>query len=244
LDGSIIAHINGLTTLYQKAEAVANIFWKKYPRSEDRETLFREEHIVVDDVEGTLDEMELYIPNGQTTLRDTKTTGRALDAILTGYSYGLQLRVYRYLAEDWCRKNGYAAPLGFIVDSVLMPTIKLCGKDVKRAKTIGCTPEEAYITRVEEWYEENGKKAMASTPMRFNEPLMTEELDDAFETIRELSNRDPKPTNYKRDVTKSYCYAYENVCPYYSLCDMKCSMWPVELDQHFEVWETEQKGEL
>jgi len=244
LDDSLAQHVNDLTFLYHKAEAMATLYWTKYPRSEDRETLVREEKMVVDDIEGTIDELELYIPSGQVTLRDTKTTGRTLNHVTTGYKYGLQLRVYRFLAEEWCRNHGYPVPLGFIIDSVLMPTIKLCKKDDKQAKILGCTPEAAYLIRIEEWYEDNLKTAMVSTPMKFNEPVVTEELDHAFETIRELSNRDPDPINYKKDITTNYCMAWDRQCSFYSLCSIHPSMWPVELDQHYEIWESENKGEL
>jgi hypothetical protein len=243
-DDALIKHINELTDLYHKAEVMATIYWEKYPRGEDRETLAREQHIVVDDVEGTVDEIELYLPSGQVSLRDTKTTGDSLDAILTGYQYGLQLRTYRYLAEEWCRENGHPEPSGFIIDAVLMPTIKLCKKDLKQAKIDGCTPETAYLLRVEQWYEDNCVTAMTSVPMKFTEPVMTEELDHAFETIRELAGREPDPRNYKKDVTGSYCMYFKKQCPFYSLCKIDPSMWPVELDEHYEIWETEGKGEL
>ena len=244
LDDSIAQHVNDLTSLYHKAECMATIYWRKYPRNDNRETLVREEKMTVDDVEGTIDELELFVPSGQTTIRDTKTTGKSLAHITTGYKYGLQLRVYRFLAEEWCRKHGYPVPLGFIIDSVLMPNIKLCKKDDKEAKIQGCTPEEAYLIRVEQWYEDNLRTSMASTPLPFDEPVITEELDNAFETIRELAARDPKPENYKRDVTRSYCMAWDRQCSFYPLCNMKPSMWPVELDDHYEIWESEHKGEL
>ena len=244
MDDETIKHINGLTDLYRKAETMAHIFWDRYPRGEDRATIAREQYIRVGDIEGTLDEIELYVPSGEVSLRDTKTSGRSLASILTGYEFGIQLRTYRVLAEDWCMENGYQTPGGFIVDAVLMPTIKLCKKDIKQAKIDGTTPEQAYRDRVEQWYEDNDKKAMSSDAMRFNEPLIPEELDHAFETIRELANRDPKPENYKRDITRASCYAYEKVCPFYPLCNSKPSMWAVKLDEQFEVWEKESKGEL
>ena len=244
MDDDTIKQINGLTDLYQKAETMAQLFWDTYPRGEDRRTLAREQFIRIDDIEGTVDEIEIYLPTGETVLRDTKTTGRNLKSVLTGYEYGLQLRTYRFLAEGWCQENGHRPPSGFIVDAVLMPAIKLCRTDLKKAKIDGCTPEEAYRQRVEQWYIDKGEKAMTSDAMKFDEPLIPVELDDAFETIRELATRPPDPVNYQRDITRSYCYAYEKQCPFYSLCCKKPSMWAVELDEHFEVWESEKKGEL
>ena len=244
LDDSLTKQYNSLTSLYHKAEAIAHIFWDKYPRSERQETIVREQHIVVDDIEGTLDEIEIDRRVNAIAIRDTKTTSRSLDTILTGYPYGVQLRVYRFLAEEWCRQNGLPAPQGFIIDAVLMPTIKLCKKDEKEARITGCTAEEAYRIRVENWYAENGKTSMVSSAMKFNEPIVPAELDHAFETIRELARRKPDPMNYERDITGSYCMAYERQCSFYSLCTKHPSMWPVELDGYFEVWEREGKGEL
>jgi len=240
----VVKHVNDLTDMYNRAKCMAELFWEKFPRGEDRETLFREQYLEMDDLCGTIDEVEHKISTNTISIRDTKTTTRELKAVVTGYRFGIQARLYRLLVDDWAAKNGHKSPSGFILDVVRMPNIKLCGTDVKKANKLHITPAEAYKMRVLEWYEDNGIAAMNCVAMPFEEPIMTDELDRVLETVRDMANREPDPRNYSRDMSRRCCYKFNKQCPFHSLCDMDISLWPAELHREYTTYEKVEKGVL
>jgi hypothetical protein len=242
LDGSLAGKVNVLSSLYHKAEAVANLFWARYPRNEEKWRMIAKEVKIEDgSLRGIVDVVDLDEKHQKTWIRDYKTTGKSLAGILTGYQYGAQLRVYRMLADAWCGQNGYPSPMGFILDAVAMPGIKMCRTDEKNAKKWDCSVEDAYLQRIKEWYEEKGKQVMVSTAMPFLEPVMPTELDDAIETIVDLSTTPPDPQNFPRDITGSYCMAWDKPCLYAPLCESSPSVWPAIIEEKYTVWEEEDR---
>jgi hypothetical protein len=236
LTGDLAREADGLHANYTKATAVVSIFWEKYPPAEHMETVCREEKI-----EGNFGEAGLigYIDwvvrdkrDGSVWLRDTKTTGRKFESVLTGFSHCVQCRFYRRLALE--REWGKDVK-GFILDLVKVPSIKLCGKDEKMAAKLNCTPMEAYIQRVKDWYADQDEDAMKSVAIAFNEPIDNWELHDTLCHVRDMWETEALPENFSKDLTRSSCYAYEKVCPYYVLCSSDPVTWPAQIEELFEV---------
>ena len=242
LSGDLARAANDLNHLYQKALAIVTIFWEKFPAKEYMTTICREER-----KEGFLPSSTTHAVwiadwivrderDGSVWIRDTKTTGEDFDSILTGFLYCVQCRFYRIMAaQEECGDK----LKGFIVDMIQTPTIKLCGKDEKMAIKLGCTPFEAYVQRVKEWYEVNAKdgKVMDSVAIVFNEDIHNTEIMNSLDTITQLQERDPVPSHFSRDLTKSRCVHYRKTCPYYPLCSSDESAWPSLIEKYYEVRE-------
>ena len=189
LDGNMSRLASNLTMLYQKAEVMAHVFWKKFPQPEYFTTLGMEiKHSVEWQdglfITGTLDKLLILSPSYDAWIRDHKSTGRPLSALFGGLSWSLQGRIYRILAEDYIRTvvGSMNNPVkGFILDGIITPGIKLCKADEKNAKEWKCSVETAYLRRVEEWYvsyevkaefdNKANTKALDSKAMLFTEPL-------------------------------------------------------------------------
>ena len=184
IDGQMVRQANLLTTLYSKAEAMAKLFWERYPTPSYLKTLGTEikHSMTIQDgplkgmvLEGIIDKLVQDTRNGNIWIRDHKSTGmKTLDVIFAGFIWSPQARMYRILAGDFCNNFtpmiGTKHPVtGFILDGIMKPGIKLCGKDEKNAKAWNCTPEKAYLERVKEWYAE--KDAIRSKAIMYNEPL-------------------------------------------------------------------------
>ena len=236
LTGDLAREADGLHANYNKAVAVVRIFWEKYPPAEHMETVCREERIDGDEAgvprTGYMDWVVRDKRDGSVWIRDTKTTSRKFEAVLTGFSHCVQCRFYRILAMN--RPWGKDVK-GFILDLVKVPSIKLCGKDEKMAAKLDCTPMEAYIQRVKEWYENQDEDAMKSVAIAFNEPVENREIVKDFEKVKKLWEMEALPENFSKDETRSSCYAYEKVCPYYVLCSSDPVTWPAQIEEMFEV---------
>jgi len=240
LTGDLARAANDLNHLYQKALAIVTIFWEKFPPSKNMETICREER------------KECFAPNatipcvwiadwvvrdkrdGSVWIRDAKTTGENFSSILTGFLYCVQARFYRMMAaqEEWGDKIR-----GFILDMIQVPTIKLCGKDEKMAAKLGCTPFEAYVQRVKEWYETQAEDPMRSDAIIFNEDIHNSEIMNALSHTLDLWGQEPAPRLFSKDLTRSRCVYNRKVCPYYALCSSDVSAWPSLIDQYYEVRE-------
>lgn len=243
LTGDLVRTANDLNHLYQKALAICTIFWNRFPPKDYMETICREER------------KESFLPStttpavwiadwivrdkrdGSVWIRDIKTTGEESAAILTGFLYSIQCRFYRLMTaqEEW----GDMVK-GFILDIINTPTIKICGKDDKAAAKLGCTPFEAYVQRVKEWYEVQANKvddAMISVAIVFNEDIHNAEIIDALDTITCLQEQDCTPSNFNRDLTRSRCYWNRRACPYYPLCSSNESAWPSLIEKYYEIRE-------
>lgn len=262
LDGQIARLVSSLTTSTDKAEAMARIFWEKYPQPSYLKTIGVEIKHKMDmkspqakitiPLEGTIDKLLLDTRNGNIWIRDHKHTGRALNSLFLGIQWSIQARLYRILAEDYCKKyKKYdvecgkleAKVVGFILDGILKPGIKLCGKDEKNAKLWDCSLDEAYLRRVKEWYavkeEENAGSTIKSQSIMFNEPLFPDELKRDLSTLWNISIKPDDPKYYSRDETRFHCYLYEKPCIYESLCSAPFSRWPELLDQKYKIREEE-----
>ncbi len=136
-----------------KAIAVASMIWDNFPPSEDEEVIACEQHVrsgfsvptsqgsVEMELEGTLDKITRSKSSGRAWCRDFKSTSRDPNTILTGYSYSLQCRMYRLLAESFLyaaadKENPEALSpdanprvYGFVLDILQMPGIKMSGAD-------------------------------------------------------------------------------------------------------------------
>jgi hypothetical protein len=237
LVGEVAREADELHDSYTKALAVATIFWERFPPAEHMETVSREEKIegVFDlslPIVGFVDWVVRDKRDGSVWIRDTKTTSRSFDSILTGFEWSVQCRFYRLLAKN---KTWGADVKGFILDMVKVPTIKMCGKDEKNAAIWGCTVFEAYVKRVKDWYAEQEGDAMKSVAIAFHEPVLCGELLNVLSKIDVLWNTEAVPENFCKDLTRSSCYAYEKVCPYHVLCSSDPVTWPATMEQLFEV---------
>jgi hypothetical protein len=259
LDGQTARLAGMLTDLYNKAVAMARVFWDKYPQPSYFETLGTEVNHTLTPyglnvegttitpgglkIEGTIDKVLLNNEGRsgpEVWIRDHKSTGRSLAALFGGAAWSLQARIYRWLVLDWIVEyfpeefREWAVPpiRGFILDGILKPGIKLCKKDEKNAKEWNVPVEDAYLRRVKDWYAENGEDACLSRAVLYTEPLVPDELNDALVVMRELDAYDPAEIQlFVRDVTRRACFAYNSQCPYHDLCSTDPKQW----DRLFET---------
>ena len=260
LDGQILRLANLLTTLYNKAEAMARIFWERYPTPSYLKTIGTEiKHKVVMMggplvgmiLEGTIDKLVQDTRNGNIWIRDHKSTGmKTLDVIFAGFPWSTQARIYRILTNDYIYRNAgdfsenpkwNVQVIGFILDGIMKPGIKLCGKDEKNSKVWKCSVEDAYLRRVKEWYAEKDTDAIKSQAIMFNEPLYPQELTSELLTMQNLASRPNHPGAYKRDPSRFHCYLYDLPCVYLDLCESPMSRWPELFETKYRIVEKEEQ---
>ncbi|KKL89667.1 hypothetical protein LCGC14_1912360, partial [marine sediment metagenome] len=251
LAGDLAREANDLNSAYETAKVVVIIYWEKFPVKNYVETLSREKEL-----KGFLDVGGMMLPviaildwvvkdkrDGGVWIRDTKSTGRGVDAILVGYSYSFQSRFYRTAVDNWTEWAGDLR--GFILDIVKTPAIKCCGKDEKQAAKVGCTPAEAYLQRVKEWYTENergGDSYMTSRALPFVDPLYPAEFSRSLLKIASVWSRPlDDPENFDRDQTKASCFSFERRCPYYDLCMSAPISWPSQIEAEFQFVKPDEK---
>ena len=251
LDGQILRLANLLTTLYNKAEAMAKLFWERYPTPSYLKTIGTEiKHSMTIEsgpltgmiLEGTIDRLLQDTRNGNIWIRDHKSTGlKTLDVIFAGFPWSTQARIYRILAEDYCveKYTIKATVIGFILDGIMKPGIKLCGKDEKNSKVWNCLAEDAYLRRVKEWYAEKETGAIKSQAIIFNEPLYPSELMRDLLRMKALGERPNKPELYNRDPSRFHCMLYDSKCIYSDLCESPMTRWPELFDTKYRIKEEE-----
>ncbi len=266
LDGQILRLANLLTTLYNKAEAMAKLFWERYPIPSYLKTIGTElKHTMtltgVSPVptglngmvlEGTIDRLLQHTGNGNIWIRDHKSTGlNTLDVIFAGFLWSPQARIYRILAIDYLIVHPpkilqepqvspfRAAVVGFILDGIKKPGIKLCGKDEKNSKVWNCSAEDAYLRRVKEWYAEKDTAAIKSQALVFNEPLYPPELTDELLKMQVLGGLPNDPDRYNRDPSRFHCFLYDSQCIYHDLCSAPKARWPELFDTKYKIKEEE-----
>ena len=248
LDGQLLRLANLLTILYNKAEAMAKLFWERYPTPSYLKTIGVEiEHTMTIPsgplagmvLTGTIDKLVVDTRNGDIWIRDHKSTGlKTLDVIFAGFPWSPQARMYRILASDYCSKNPNAGDVkGFILDGIMKPGIKLCGKDEKNSKVWNCSVEDAYLRRVKEWYGEKETDAIKSKAIMFNEPLYSLELIYELEIMKALSELPNNPRAYHQDPSRFHCYLYDSPCIYLDLCESPMSAWPELFDTKYKIKE-------
>jgi len=236
LDGNMARTSNKLDELYNTAEAMAHIFWEKYPQPEWFKTIGREiKHEFTYEgvlLSGTLDKLLLDVRSDDTWVRDYKSTGRALTAIFAGAAWRAQGRIYRLLAEDWLR-TVYGSPInkvkGFILDGIEKPGIKLCKKDIGNAKKWGVPYQEAYLRRVREWYKEKEGRddapVMRSLGVLYTEERVPPELQKVLVQFRQFQKMALDPQLYSRDPSGQACFQWERQCQFYDLCNTDPKQW-------------------
>jgi len=258
LDGEMLRQANLLTTLYNKAEAMAKIFWERYPTPSYLKTIGTEiQHTSTPTIrgldgivfEGTIDKLVQDTRNGNIWIRDHKSTGmKTLAVIFAGFPWSTQARIYRILATDYVCRNAVSIlgdskwtveVKGFILDGIMKPGIKLCGKDEKNSKVWNCSVEDAYLRRVKEWYAEKDTDAIKSQAIMFNEPLYPLELMDSLLRMKRLSERDNHPLLYNRDPSRFHCMLYDSPCIYLDLCESPVSRWSELFDTKYQIKEEE-----
>ena len=257
LDGQILRLANLLTTLYNKAEAMAHLFWERYPTPSYLKTIGTEiNHSMTIQsgplagmvLEGTIDKLVQDTRNLDIWIRDYKSTGlKTLDVIFAGFPWSPQARMYRILANDFVldqNKETTKPPeiRGFILDGIIKPGIKLCGKDDKNSKVWNCSVEDAYLRRVKEWYAEKDTAAIKSQAIMFNESLYSMEFSNEMIKIYDLSKRGNNPTEYQRDPSRFHCFLYDSPCIYDDLCSSPKARWPELFEQKYKIKEGEKNG--
>ena len=258
LDGEMQRKASLLTVLYNKAEAMARLFWERYPTPSYLKTIGTEiKHKMtltgVSPVpaglngmvlEGTIDKLVQDTRNGNIWIRDHKSTGmKTLNTIFAGFPWSPQARMYRILAKDFVKipiKLPKPMPVvGFILDGIMKPGIKLCKKDDKFAKEWNYSVEDAYLRRVIKWYAE--KDAIRSQAIMYNEPLFSKEFGVELYRILLLSKKRNDPTEYQRDPSRFHCFLYESECIYSDLCNSPMVRWPELFDNKYKIKEPEKK---
>ncbi len=258
LDGEMARLVTLLTTLYNKAEAMAHLFWERYPTPSYLKTLGTEinHSMTLQDgplkgmvLEGIIDKLVCDSRNGNVWIRDHKSTGmKTLNVIFAGFPWSPQARMYRILAENYLlgemaqeaktgdgRKTHSGDIVGFILDGIMKPGIKLCGKDDKNAKLWKCSVEVAYLRRVKEWYAE--KDASRSQAIMYNEHLIPREFASELLRMKELSSMPNDPKFYRRDPSRFHCFLYESECIYSDLCNSPMARWPELFDNKYKIKE-------
>lgn len=256
IDGAMSRLITALTVASDKAEAMARLFWEKYPAPSYLKTIGTEikhrAEVTINiggkpitiPLEGTIDKLILDERSGDVWERDHKSTGRSIHLLFEGFPWSVQARIYRILGIDYLMQKGIKGNVkGFILDGIAKPGIKLCGKDNTNAKKWDCTPDQAYLRRVKEWYNDKEEKAKSegkcppifSQSIFFNEPVMPIELARDLAKVYRLSTLGPDPLNYSRDESRTHCSSYEKSCIYMSLCMSPISQWPKLLDDKYKI---------
>jgi hypothetical protein len=261
IDGQMARKINSMSVATNKAEAMAKVFWDKYPTPNYLKTLGTEikikssvtiklssGEVIEVPIEGTLDKI-LQVTEGPRAgdiwIRDHKSTGRSLHLLFEGFPWSIQARLYRILATNYCKQEKIEGNVrGFILDGILKPGIKLCAKDNKNATAWKCTPEEAYLRRVVEWYKDKEEEAsreplkmppICSQSIMYNEPILPAELVINIYRVYKMSQRIPDPQLYSRDVTRTHCSFYEKSCTYMPLCTSPIAEWSEVIDRNYKV---------
>ncbi len=257
LDGQMVRQANLLTTLYYKAEVMAHLFWERYPTPDYLRTIGTEiKHKMILEsralkglvLTGTIDKLIVDIRQRNGWCRDHKSTGRSLDTIFAGFPWSTQARIYRILLDDYCcrYKNGFPllvnGVIGFILDGILKPGIKLCKKDTKNAKDWNCSEEDAYLRRAKEWYAVGGKDTIRSQAIVFNEPLYPQELINELMIMQELGNRGNDHRLYTRDPSRFHCFLYDSQCIYYDLCSSPKVKWEELFETKYKIREGENES--
>ena len=255
LDGQMLRLANLLTTLYNKAEAMAKLFWERYPTPSYLKTIGTElKHSVAIPsgplagmvLEGTIDRLLQDTRNADIWIRDHKSTGmKTLAVIFAGFPWSTQARIYRILAYDYCQRleNGWKV-MGFILDGIMKPGIKLCGKDEKNSKVWNCSAEDAYLRRVAEWYAEKDTDVIKSQAIMYNEPLYSPELLHELTVMWGLGQRPNDPEKYNRDPSRFHCYLYDSPCIYLDLCSAPKSRWPELFDTKYKIKDVKKDEKL
>ncbi len=247
LDGQILRLANLLTTLYNKAEAMARIFWERYPTPSYLKTIGTEiEHSITIQsgplagmvLTGTIDKVVHDTRGIDVWIRDHKSTGmKTLDIIFAGFTWSPQDRIYRILSTDRFPDNKITV---FILDGIMKPGINHCGKDEKNSKVGNCSVEDAYLRRVKEWYSEKDTTAIKSQAIMFNEPLYSMEFSAELIKMYDLSKRGNDHTLYRRDPSRFHCMLYDSQCVYHDLCTSPKSRWPELFDVKYKIKEEEE----
>jgi len=137
-----------------KAQTMARIFWSKYPLSTDFKCLFSE--VPLRATEGRLviqvkpDAILREVSSGALWIMDHKSTGDTPGTAIAGKSWAFQTRLYA-----WAVSKVLIEPArGFVYNIMQTPGILMCSKDEKEAAKQGITPEQAYLLRVQDWYND------------------------------------------------------------------------------------------
>jgi hypothetical protein len=239
---------------------MARIFWERYPTPSYLLTIGTElKHSVTIQsgplagmvLTGTLDKLvqDTRKDCGGIWIRDHKSTGmKTLDVIFAGFPWSPQARIYRILALDYMVKKDWIGQdlkwalshvKGFILDGIMKPGIKLCGKDEKNSKVWNCSVEDAYLRRVKEWYAEKDTAAIKSQAIMFNEPLYHRELVKELMLMKGLADHPNDPRAYPRDPSRFHCFLYDSPCIYLDLCESPMVRWPELFDVKYKIKEEE-----
>lgn len=242
LEGYLAKEAKEIGDLWNKAVAVTSIYWDRYPPKEHIKTLGRE---IVLEAEYKTPLFQTPVPlvgivdwpvedtrNGNQWMRDFKTTSQPFETKMTGLTYGVQSRFYRFLAHEcalWLKLKG------FLLDIIKTPSIKLCGKDHKGAEKQNITPEEHYKNRVIEWYETQDETMDSRGVVFPEEDYLPSELKVHLDYACQLWEAPCVPEKFPRDITLSKCVAFRSQCPYYGLCSSNPVTWPAEIEQFYEI---------
>ncbi len=273
--GYLAREANDLDNQFNKALVICNLLWAKYPETDRFKVLAKEtemgailrlgEDNMFAHLVGTIDKLVLDTKTDLIWIRDTKTSGDDAAMTLTGYQFGLQLQIYKILANIWLAEQKEFPELdnnrtvdGFIVDFLQTPGIILSAKDrdftehdhvlksgprkgqvEKRRIYEGDPLFENYLERCKQWYKENGDEAAKSFAVRFAGPMISQELLNDLRVATVYSMVEADPANFGRDLTGDTCKQWRRVCPYYDLCSSPVGSWEAIVADKYEVREPE-----
>jgi hypothetical protein len=254
LFGENAKRIEALDDIWNKALAIANILWEKYPANPDHTIIGSEQLIQAPygdiPLQGTLDKIISNKKDGTYYIRDYKCSSRPTEFVMTGMKWNIQSWMYKLLFE----LTHFVPCTGFIWDVIQVPSIKMSGADRDFTMTeivsgknkgemkkeyIGEPQLKNYITRCKEWYSVNGDQSCRSFCERFpNSYYLSVPLDISSTLTRvydAVLNREPHPNYWPRDVSGHSCKGFNRVCELYGLCNLDTAAWPIQIEKDFTL---------
>jgi len=209
----------------EKAEAMATVWFDKYPPSYTQDQIILVEKRIIMPLnnspilflQGTPD---LVVENkDQLWIVDYKSTGFNIDLARAGRFFSLQTAIYPELV-----KHELERPVrGFIYHYIQRPTIKFCRKDADLS---------AYIARVYAWYETQADKCF------FSEVFPCLPIPDIDHLLSPITRSFVSPAhrcdpNLWPRMQKS-CSDFQHLCPFLPLCESTPKVWDSKLTADFE----------
>lgn len=176
---------------------------------------------------------------------DYKTTSKSPKVRARTTRFSGQIALYRLVLQahldEWGRGEKVEGSFHAIIQK---PGIKLCGTDQKNATEWNCSPIEAYLRRLAQWYkkkedEDPDHPPMVLDPNEFHRPPMTRELYGRLRQFCKAANAAPDVDHFYR--VEGACTKWNSVCPYLRICNSDPVMWPSLIEESYELGFREDK---
>lgn len=246
LSGEIASMIGATDDAWSKAKVICRIFWDRHPFDPDIQVVWAEDPIAIE-LDGSLivqAKPDLVVRSqGGLWIFDHKTTTKDPSDLLLGRPWHYQTALYTAVVEEKFEEE----VLGFLYNVLAVPTIKCCGKDEKAAKKKGCTPFEAYMERVSQWYDDYktnpfvtnwvpNTTGIADDLLRIECEVCAGTATDGISNYGENGPHDKCSLEacFARDYTGNACYRFFKKCPFHGLCETQPASWPQQIEMTFD----------